>query len=75
VVETSAGTNSFTGNNFGTGSDDTYTLALGDVNGDGYLDIAVGNGGGQNVVYLGDGDGTFDTTSFISAPARTIQPP
>ncbi|MCP4538621.1 MAG: tandem-95 repeat protein, partial [Chloroflexi bacterium] len=36
----------------------------GDVDGDGDLDLAVGNAGGQNVVYLNDGDGTFDTTSY-----------
>ena len=42
---------------FGIGPDDTTALALGDVDGDGHLDLAVGNtgsggAGGQNVVYL-----------------------
>jgi hypothetical protein len=35
---------------------------MGDVDGDGDLDLAVGNGG-QNAVYLNDGDATFDTIS------------
>ena len=54
---------------FGTGSDTTHSLAFGDVDGDGDLDLAVGNGrlrpglteGLQNVVYLNDGTGHFDT--------------
>ena len=41
---------------------DTARLAIGDLNGDGYLDIAVANGGTDNVsVLLGNGDGTFQT--------------
>ncbi|MEM7033119.1 MAG: DUF11 domain-containing protein, partial [Chloroflexota bacterium] len=51
-------------NNFGTGSDQTHSVAFGDVDGDGDLDLAVGNRSSQqNVVYLNDGDGTFDSTS------------
>ncbi|MCP4537843.1 MAG: tandem-95 repeat protein, partial [Chloroflexi bacterium] len=46
------------GNNFGPENDWTRSVALGDVDGDGDLDAAVGNSG-QNVVYLNDGDGTF----------------
>ncbi|MCP4540916.1 MAG: hypothetical protein GY832_27590, partial [Chloroflexi bacterium] len=53
---------------FGTGSDQTYSVAWGDVDGDGDLDLAVGNIGQQNVVYLNDGDGTFDTTSYNFGP-------
>ena len=44
---------------FGTGSEDSRTVALGDVNGDGYLDLAVGNHITQNVVYLNDGAGNY----------------
>ena len=41
------------------------------MDGDGDLDLAVGNGGDpgeQNVVYAGDGDGTFDTASHTVGP-------
>ncbi|KYK35138.1 MAG: VCBS repeat-containing protein [Theionarchaea archaeon] len=47
--------------NLGPGTDNTHCLALEDFDKDGYIDIAVGNFGGQNVVYFGDGDGTFDS--------------
>ncbi|UCE37960.1 MAG: VCBS repeat-containing protein [Thermoplasmata archaeon] len=69
VVYIGDGDGSFdtTSYNFGIGDDPTSSIALGYVNSDSYLDIAVGNRydgvNGQNVVYLGDGDGTFDTTS------------
>ena len=45
--------------NFGTGGDSTYSVAVADVNGNGFLDIAAGNGGGQNIVYLNDGNGNY----------------
>ena len=48
--------------NFGTGSDLSYGVALGDVDGDGDLDVAVGNDGEQNAVYLNDGSGNFTTS-------------
>jgi hypothetical protein len=43
---------------FGTGDDETYTVALGDVNEDGALDLVVGNYG-QSAIYLSDGAGSF----------------
>jgi hypothetical protein len=35
------------------------SAAIGDFNGDGFLDLALGNGAGAINVYLGNGDGTF----------------
>ncbi len=44
---------------FGTGTDNTYSVAFADVDADGDLDIAAGNLNGQNTVYLNDGTGSF----------------
>ena len=44
---------------FGTGSDETRSVAVADLNGDGVLDIVAGNIGEPNAVYLGLGDGRF----------------
>ena len=43
---------------FGTGHDNTAAVVLGDLDGDGDLDLAVGFAGGARV-YLNAGDGTF----------------
>src|SRR5207245_1013478 len=49
--------------NYSTGADNnSYAVSVGDFNGDGKVDIAAsGDGccGGQVVVFLGNGDGTF----------------
>jgi hypothetical protein len=48
---------------FGSGGDGTTDLALGDFDKDGNLDVVCVNLGEWNVVYFGDGDGSFDTRS------------
>lgn len=49
--------------NFGTGSDQTYSVVFADVDGEGDLDLIVGNENEQNVAYLNDGTGNFGTSS------------
>ena len=48
------------GSNVGPGNDPTRDVALGDLDGDGNLDLVVVNWAPTSTVYLGDGDGTFD---------------
>jgi len=54
--------------NFGTGSDVTYSVAFGDVDGNGYLDVAVGNSLDQNVVYLNNGSDFSTLTPWNFGP-------
>ena len=52
--------------------DDTWAVALEDVDGDGNLDALVGNYGGQNRLYLNDGlGGMTDATSQLPAVLDT----
>ena len=56
------------GTTLGTGSDDTYAVALGDFDGDGDLDAAVGNLNEQNTAYLNNGSGVFTAGSNDFGP-------
>ena len=51
----------------------TLTATRGDFNGDGRLDIAVGNTASSSVsIYLGEGDGTFAAASTVSIPGGCL---
>jgi hypothetical protein len=52
-------TSSTTTQLFGSGDDHTRSIATGDMDGDGTLDLVLGNEGEQNAVYLNSGSGTF----------------
>jgi hypothetical protein len=44
----------------------TTSIALGDMNGDGFLDIVAGNMGQENQLFLNKGDGTFNAGTDIT---------
>lgn len=59
----------FTASNLGTTPDRTYSAALADVNGDGYLDIVVSNDSPDHkFVYLNDGRGHFSEFGTFGDP-------
>lgn len=58
---------------FGTGTDDTRSIALGDIDGDSDLDIVSGNAGEENTVWLNDGAGNFLFGRAIATAAANTQ--
>ena len=52
-------------NNVDTPTNATFSVSLGDVDGDGDLDIVAGNNALVNRVYLGNGNGTFASGSDV----------
>ena len=54
---------------FGSGRDPIRAIAFGDMNGDGSLDLIVGNDGAQSLVYLNDGRGNYYDGSVGSCDA------
>jgi len=58
------GGNQFTILDLGTNSQTTTSVAWGDLEGDGDLDLAVGNAGAVNQIYRNNGNGSFTTFSL-----------
>jgi hypothetical protein len=61
------------GSNITTDGHDTRSVALGDVDGDGYLDLLAGNFNQVNRLYLNNGDGTFASGSNITTDTHWTQ--
>ncbi len=58
-LNNSNGVFSATGTSFGTINDDTFGIALGDIDSDGDLDVITGNKGATNKLILSDSRGSF----------------
>jgi len=56
---------------FGDPVGNTTSIAMGDLNGDGMLDLVVGDYWQPNVVYLNDGSGAFSSGSPFGCPDTT----
>jgi hypothetical protein len=60
-TDVSSGTGLFEDTGQDLGAAFTWDVALGDLNGNGYLDAFVANGGNRDTVWLNDGSGNFTT--------------
>ena len=69
-VYISDGNGGFTGTNISADTNVSQSIAVGDLNGDGDLDVVVANYGEKNRVYLGNGSGGFAEGTNISADAN-----
>ena len=64
----------FTASNLGTAPGRTYSAALADLNGDGYLDIVVSNDApDRKLIYLNDGKGHFTEAGTFGSPKWTTR--
>ena len=74
-VWTNDGSGAFTdsGQTLGTSSATSFDNVLGDVDGDGDLDVVFARSGAANQVYLNDGSGTFtDSGQTLGGTAQTF---
>ena len=58
-IASAQATSQFTNSGQALGSSDSFSVALGDLDGDGHLDAMVANGDQPNTVWTNDGNGTF----------------
>jgi hypothetical protein len=68
------GEGGFIATNLGAAPDRTYSAALADVNGDGYLDIVVSNDApDRKLIYLNNGKGQFTEAGTFGSPEWTTR--